>query len=242
MIKIDRISKSYGKQLVLDSIDLQFGKGESIALTGPNGSGKTTLIKAILSLVFPDSGDILVNDINIRTNASYRKQIGYMPQISRLPEHMKVGQLFAMIGSMRRDVAADRYDKELYHSFGIEKMKQKALGALSGGMRQKVSAALAFLFDPPILILDEPTAALDPVANEHLRQKITKAKDEGKLILITSHVLNDLEGLINRMIFMMEGKVLFQHSIEDLRMETGEQQLNKMIISKLKHTGHSWES
>ncbi|MCB0396461.1 MAG: ATP-binding cassette domain-containing protein [Flavobacteriales bacterium] len=242
MIKIENITKSYRKQVVLDAVDLQLQQGSCIALIGPNGSGKTTLIKSILGLVYPDNGSIRINNMDINSDASYRKSIGYMPQISRLPENMKVRQLFRMITLVREDIKPQQYDKELYQLFEIEKMEHKTLGSLSGGMRQKVSAALAFLFNPPVLILDEPTAALDPAANEYFRQKIYKAKNDNKLILITSHILSDLEGLVNQVVFMMDGKIRFHQPIVEISEETGESQLNKMIVSKLQENGLTWES
>lgn len=100
---------------------------------------------------------------------------------------------------------------------------------LSGGTRQKVSAALAFLFDPLVLILDEPTAGLDPVASELLKEKITAEKEKGKLVLITSHVLSELDDLVTRIIYMQEGKLLFNKTIEALRQDTGEGKLSKAI-------------
>jgi len=143
---------------------------------------------------------------------------------------------------MRVDVNSDQYDKELYDRFDIVKMEHKTLGTLSGGMRQKVSAALAFLFNPTILILDEPTAALDPAANEFFRQKIISAKQNDKLILITSHILNDLEGLVNKVTFIMEGSIRFNELVSKLFEETGENHLNKMIVSKLQKDGLTWEN
>lgn len=102
---------------------------------------------------------------------------------------------------------------------------------LSGGTRQKVSAALAFLFDPAVLILDEPTAGLDPVASEILKEKIIMEKEKGKLVLITSHILSELDDLVTRIIYMQDGKLLFHKSIEALRQDTGENKLSKAIAS-----------
>jgi Cu-processing system ATP-binding protein len=102
---------------------------------------------------------------------------------------------------------------------------------LSGGTRQKVSASLAFLFDPEVLILDEPTAGLDPVASEILKEKIIKEKQKGKLVLITSHVLSELDDLVTQVVYMQDGKLRFHKSIEALQQETGEEKLNKAIAS-----------
>src|SRR5690606_33855429 len=143
----------YDKQQVLDDINLEFKGGQSVALIGPNGSGKTTLIKSILGLVLADKGSIKVRNQNVSISPDYRKKIGYMPQLSRFPEQMRVGQLFSLIKKIRQDISQSDYDISLYNDFHIEKMEIKSLGALSGGMKQQVSAALAFLFKPEIIIL-----------------------------------------------------------------------------------------
>src|SRR5690606_34769501 len=146
MINIQSLNKNYGKQTVLKDINLSFKSGQSIALIGPNGSGKTTLIKIILGLVIADSGSIYVHEKDIRTGPDYRREIGYMPQMSRFPEQMKVLQLFRLMKDMRPDVPEDKYDLTLYESLKIDKIKNKNLGSLSGGMKQQVSAALAYYF------------------------------------------------------------------------------------------------
>src|SRR5690606_31038950 len=177
----------------LDNLNLQLNKGECIALIGPNGCGKTTLIKAILGMVLPNSGDIIFNGKNIKNDIEYRRHIGYMPQIGRYPENMTIGQVLVMIKSIRNiDETIDNY---LYEQFVIAKMLDKKMRTLSGGTTQKVSATLAFMFSPQVLILDEPTAGLDPIASEILKAKIMDAKNRGCLILITSHLLNELEDI-----------------------------------------------
>ncbi len=233
MITIEGISKTFGKQKVLDNISIDMKRGECIALIGPNGSGKTTLIKAILRLVLPDEGRIAVNGQTVRNHVEYRSHIGYMPQMSRLPENMNVRRLFLMIKNLRKDVDPKNYDTEIYRDFQIDSMAKKPMGKLSGGMKQKVSAALAFLFDPDILILDEPTASLDPVSSERLKEKIATGVEKGKLVIITSHNLSDLEGLVSRVVYLMDGRVHFDRSLEELQEQTGATRLNRMIVEML---------
>ena len=234
MISVKNISKRFGKLQVLKDFNLDFEFGNSYALMGPNGSGKTTLIKTILGMVIPDEGEITVGEQSIRGNVAYRKQIGYMPQIGHYPANMKIGQLFSMMKDIRPEVTS--FDLELYENFGLEEMKHKALGTLSGGTRQKVSAALAFLFDPEVLILDEPTAGLDPIAVEVLKSKIKKERKNGKLILITSHILSDLEELTNRAIYIFEGEVFFSDTIEELKELTGESRFSPAIAKLMEWT------
>ncbi|MAN86110.1 MAG: copper ABC transporter ATP-binding protein [Algoriphagus sp.] len=234
MISVHNISKKFGKLQVLNEFNLEFELGNSYALMGPNGSGKTTLIKTILGMVIPDSGDITVGSQSIKGDVSYRKQIGYMPQIGHYPANIKIGQLFSMMKDMRPEIK--NYDLELVEAFGLEEMKNKAMGTLSGGTRQKVSAALAFLFHPSILILDEPTAGLDPIAVELLKTKIKKERARGKLILIISHILSDLEELTNRAIYIYEGEVFFSNTIEELKEITGECKFSPAIAKLMEWT------
>ena len=230
MIIANNINKKFGKLKALDNVSVTCNKGECIALIGPNGSGKTTFIKSILGMVVYDSGFITFNGKNILHNWQYRSKIGYMPQIGRYPDNMSIGQLIDMMKDIRNDNVM-LLDEDLIKQFELEKLLHKRMRTLSGGTRQKVSASLAFLFNPEVLILDEPTAGLDPVAAEILKEKISKEKTSGKLILITSHILSELDDLITQVIYMQEGKLQFHKSIEMLRADTGQEKLSKAIAT-----------
>ncbi|MGZ3880863.1 MAG: ABC transporter ATP-binding protein [Flavisolibacter sp.] len=232
MIRIENINKRFKKLHALNGINARFEKGQVISLIGPNGSGKTTLIKSILGLVKPDNGQIFFNDEPISETVEYRKNIGYMPQIGRYPDNMKIGQLFRMLKNIRSE---KEWDEELFFRFKLDTIPDKSMKALSGGTRQKVSAALAFLFNPDVLILDEPTAGLDPLSSEVLKEKILAEKEKGKLILITSHVLSDLEDLTTDVMYLQDGKIIFAKSMAELRAETGEEKLGKAIAWMMKH-------
>ncbi len=231
MIIASNVSKKFGKLKALDNVSATCQKGECIALIGPNGSGKTTLIKSILGMVVPDSGFITFNEKNILHDWLYREKIGYMPQIGKYPDNMTIKQVIAMMKDIRQKKRQEDLDEELIYSFGLDKISDKRMRTLSGGTRQKVSATLAFLFKPDVLILDEPTAGLDPVASEILKEKITREKEKGKLILITSHILSDLDDLITQVIYMQEGRLLFHKSLNELKNDTGHVKLSKAIAS-----------
>ncbi len=233
MIKIKNLNKKFGKLQVLNNINLEFQKGECIALIGPNGCGKTTLIKTILGMVIPDSGEIECLGKPIKNEFEYRNKIGYMPQIGKYPDNMSIGQIIDMIKKIRNSTAVA--DQDLVGLFELERMFDKKMHTLSGGTTQKVSATLAFLFNPDILILDEPTAGLDPLASEILKEKIIKEKEQGKLILITSHLLSELDDLITEIVFMQDGQVYFHKKIDELQKETNEQKISKAIAQILKN-------
>lgn len=227
MIIASYVSKQFGKLKALDNVSVTCSRGECIALIGPNGSGKTTLIKSILGMVVPDTGFITFKKNNILHDWKYRDQIGYMPQIGRYPENMTIGQVLDMMKDIRN--VKTLLDEELINAFALNNLLNKRMRTLSGGTRQKVSAALAFLFNPDVLILDEPTAGLDPVASEILKEKIIAEKEKGKLLLITSHVLSELDDLVTQVIYMQEGKLIFHKTLEGLMHDTGEEKLAKAI-------------
>ena len=230
MIIANNINKQFGKLKVLNNVSVTCNKGECIALIGPNGCGKTTLIKSILGMVVCDSGFITFNGKNILHEWQYRSAIGYMPQTGRYPENMTIGQVLDMMKDIRNNKDTT-LDEELVIKFELKSLLHKRMRTLSGGTTQKVSAALAFLFNPAVLILDEPTAGLDPVAAEILKEKIIAEKAKGKLILITSHILSELDELITQVIYMQDGQLIFHKSIDDLRADTGQKKLSKAIAS-----------
>ncbi|MDO9375700.1 MAG: ABC transporter ATP-binding protein [Ferruginibacter sp.] len=233
MIEIKNIRKKFGKLTALDNVSVSFKRGECIALLGPNGSGKTTLIKSLLGMVVPDSGTIHFDHELITGKWRYRSRLGYMPQIGRYPENMTIAQVLDMMKDIRKK-EHQQYDEDLVKSFGLNNLMQKKMRTLSGGTTQKVSASLAFLFKPDVLILDEPTAGLDPLSSELLKQKIIKEKQAGKLILITSHVLSELDDLVTEVFYMQEGKLAFHKKLAVLREETGEHKLSKAIAKLMR--------
>src|SRR6478672_3610353 len=233
MIIATNVSKRFGKIYALDNISVTCNAGQAISLIGPNGSGKTTFIKSLLGMVVPDSGFITFNKQNITHDYKYRSRIGYMPQIGRYPDNMSIEQVFSMMKDIRKS-SDQTLDEELVASFELNKIMSKRMNTLSGGTRQKVSAALAFLFNPDVLILDEPTAGLDPVASEILKEKISKEKQKGKLVLITSHILSDLDDIVTEVIYLQDGEAIFFKPLEQLQKETGEDKLSRAIACLMK--------
>lgn len=227
MIKIENLTKKFGKNEALKGVELEMGSGSVIAIMGPNGSGKTTLLKCILGLVKADEGKIYVKNCLVNGECDYKRHIGYMPQYSCFPENLKVKEVMAMIKDIRGNNM--KYDEELAEKLKIAEMNDKQISQLSGGMKQRVSSAAAFLFNAEIIILDEPTAGLDPVSSEIVKNKILEEKQKGKLVIITSHIVSEVEAMADRIIYMLEGKIYFDETKEKLYSATGKQNLNKAI-------------
>jgi len=233
MIQIKGLQKKYGRIQALRGINLLFNLKQVVALVGPNASGKTTLIKCLLGMVIPDGGTIFFDGKDIKDDVQYKRRIGYMPQIGRYPDNMRMGYLFGMMKDLGKTRVTDTFDEELIKAFKLEEMFGKPMRALSGGTRQKVSAALAFLFNPEVIILDEPTAGLDPLASEILKQKIEKEKNAGKLIIVTSHIMSEVEEIADSIAYIVEGEALFYKSIAQIKTESGEERLGKALFHLL---------
>ena len=227
MIRVRELTKRFDGVYALRAVDLDIIPGRVTAILGPNGAGKTTLMKMILGLTRITDGKILVDGERIGDDPAYRARIGYMPQIARFPENLTAAELIAMLCDLRGEAA--ELDDDLVTRFGLSDQLGKPLRTLSGGTRQKVNAVLAFLFQPDLLILDEPTAGLDPVSSAVLKDKILEARNAGRTLIVTSHVLSDLDALADDIAFLIDGRVAFSGSVHDLKLRTRELSLERAI-------------
>ena len=230
MVSIQNLHKKFGKNIVLDGIDLNINDGGIFAVLGPNGSGKTTLIKSILGMVIPNKGTISVLGENIKNGSSYRQKIDYLPQIANFPGNLKVNELIKMIKDLR---GTKTTDDQLIGFFKLEPFLDKKLGNLSGGTKQKVNLVLAFMFDSPLIILDEPTSGLDPISLIRLKELIQLEKANGKTILITSHIMSFVEEVSDEIVFLLEGQIYFKGSIKELKPKTNQPDFEHAIASIL---------
>ncbi|RXQ96604.1 ABC transporter ATP-binding protein [Ancylomarina salipaludis] len=233
MIRIENLSKAYHKNQVLKDVNIKLDSNKIIAILGPNGSGKTTLIKSILGLVIAQEGDVKFNDQSIVGEWEYRKQISYLPQIARFPENLKVLELIALVKDIRQQEARDN---ELIQYFGLENELKKPLRNLSGGTRQKVNMVLAFMFDSPVIILDEPTVGLDPVAISRFKELLEREKAKGKLIIFTTHIMSLVQEISDEIIFLLEGDIYFQGSVQDLINQNGSTKLESAITNLIENS------
>ena len=231
MIELSHLTKRYGKLTILDNLDLRIDRGKVVGIVGPNGSGKTTLIKCILGLTRPDEGTITVNKHMLNGDWNYRQLIGYMPQYGNFPDNLTVYEIISMVKDLRRN--PDNVDRELYDSLALDQEKSKKIHTLSGGTRQKLSALIAFLFKPEILILDEPTAGLDPRSSRAVKDKILKERSAGKTFIITSHIMSELEELSDEIVFMLGGEIKFKGSVQSIIENTSGHKLESAVANMM---------
>lgn len=226
MIRLEGIRKRFGALTVLVGVDLHINAGRVTAIVGPNSAGKTTLIKTILGLTRADAGKVGIAGAPVNDDVAWRSAIGYMPQIARYPENLTGADLLAMMADLRQTPARD---VELIDSLGLRPYLEKPLRVLSGGTRQKINAALAFLFAPEILILDEPTAGLDPASSAVLKDKIRAEQARGRTFIVTSHVMSELDEVSDDVVLLADGRIRYAGPIVDLKRLTRQLSLERAV-------------
>ena len=229
MIEISKLTKRFGDHEVLRGVDLTVDRGRVMGIVGPNGAGKTTLIKTLLGLCQPTSGDILLDGRSIIGQEAYRAHIGYMPQIARFPENLTAAELFDMVRDLRGTPGV--LDASLLRGFALESQLDKPLRVLSGGTRQKINACLALLFQPSLLVLDEPTAGLDPLSSAILKDRLLSLRGDGVTVLVASHIMSELEELCDDVAFLLDGVTRFAGPIGELTSMTRQANLERAIAA-----------
>ena len=211
MICIRDLNKIYGNNRVLKDVSLTLNEPGVVAVLGPNGSGKTTLLKCLLGMVLPDSGEILFHGKSIRGQHAYRSQISYLSQIARFPDNLTAADLLRLMKEMRP--GSKTREGRFIDMFNLGSDLNKKMSNLSGGTRQKVNITLTLMHDDPVIILDEPSTGLDPLSLKRLKRFIQEEKDNGKLVLITTHILSLAEELASHVLFLLEGRIYFDGSL-----------------------------
>lgn len=207
LIKVDSVSKKYDSKYALKNVSVSVKTGDTVALIGPNGAGKTTFIESILNLKKPDEGSIHVFGIDILANKK--------KHLPRVGAHLQEVRLFPKITP--RDLLnffMQIFEKtadvdDIITSLELTEFVDKKIGDLSGGMRQRVSLALAMINDPDLILLDEPTVGLDPIARQDFWRLIERLQDQGKTILFTTHYMEEATTLANKVVMIHQGEVVF---------------------------------
>lgn len=234
-IEARNLTKRFGRLEVLRGVTLALAPGRITGLVGPNAAGKSTLIKSVLGLVKPDGGSLHVLGHRVNGDERYRRELGYMPQLAAFPENLTGAEVLEMLADLRGPGTPQ--DRSLLSAFGLEDQLGKPVRTLSGGTRQKLSAAVAFLFTPRLLILDEPTAGLDPVAAGIFKAKLAERRAAGAAVLLASHTLSELEELADDLVFLLEGQVRFQGPVAELLAQTGQQRLERAVAALMTEGG-----
>jgi ABC-type multidrug transport system ATPase subunit len=217
MLSVNNVSKSYGKFVVLKDINLEFTNG-IYGLLAPNGAGKTTLIKILATLLFPTQGEVLYEGKDIiKMDEDYRDVLGYLPQDFGYYKNYSPKKYLLYLAALKgveQKIAKNKVP-ELLKIVGLEDVEDKKMKKFSGGMIQRVGIAQAMLNDPKILILDEPTAGLDPKERVRFRNLISElARD--RIVILSTHIVSDLESVANEIILIKDGTIAYKDSIESI--------------------------
>lgn len=227
MLSVRGLNKTYGKQIILHHIDIDIPRSSIFALLGPNGSGKTTFLKSVLGIVHPSSFETIQSDVN-------KDRIGYMPQQPNFPPNMRVSELLELVQKLRKKPGI--YLEHLLSGLGIQSFCNKAMRELSGGMRQKVNIAQAFMFENSLFLLDEPTLGLDPHTTFLFKKLIQERREKGATILMTSHIMSEVEELADTLALLVDGRVHLQDSPQAIKTQaqtdTLEQALHHYWVEK----------
>lgn len=227
-VTVHALRKRFGRLHVLQGVDVALEPGRVTALVGPNASGKSTLIKCILGLVRPDAGRVEVLGERVGADPHYRRLIGYMPQTASFPENLTGHEVLDLLADLRPGETPD--DEDLRERLGLtDATLSQAVRVLSGGTRQKLNALVALRYRAPILILDEPTASLDPVASAALKDLVRARAGADDAVLLTSHVMAEVEELADDLVYFVEGRVRFHGTLDELRLRTGERRVERAV-------------
>lgn len=218
VVKTDRLTKRYGSTVGIDSLNLELGAGEIFGFIGPNGAGKTTTIRLLLDLIRPTSGSATVFGMEVRRSAmEIRSRSGYLPGNISLFDRLTSEELFDWLGRFR--VGYQR-SAALALAERLTLDCSRRIGELSTGNRQKVGLVQAFMHRPELLILDEPTAGLDPVVRREFRELLAEVQRDGATVLLSSHVLAEVEGICDRVGTIVDGRLTGTTAMEDLELLT----------------------
>jgi Cu-processing system ATP-binding protein len=219
VIRYEGFAKSYGRVLAVGGLDLEVRAGETLALIGPNGSGKSTTLKAAVGLVRPTLGRVLVGGVDAVQGPGARERLGYLPQRISFPEGVTAGEAMRFYARLRGTPAAEV--ERLLGRVGLADAAGRVTDGFSGGMRQRLGLAIAMLGRPNVVLLDEPSAALDPTGALLVRDLIAEIAAEGTTVLLSSHDLAEVDALADRVAIFVSGRVSASGTIAELEGRAG---------------------
>ncbi len=217
LARLDHVTRRFGEVTAVDDVSLDIQPGAILGLLGPNGAGKTTLISLLQGLRRPSAGTVELFG-GSPSDASNRQALGSTPQETALPPTLKVGEVIDFVGAH----FADRVPTaELTAEFGLETLLKRQTGSLSGGQKRRLSVALAFVGNPRLVLLDEPTTGLDVDARRALWDAVRRQHDRGATVVVTSHYLEEIEALAERVVVMGQGRVLADDPLDAVLARVG---------------------
>ena len=216
-MQLDGVHKSYGNVRALSGLDVTLGAGEIHAFLGSNGAGKTTAISIMTGLRRADSGSVEVLGADPR-DSTVRRRIGLTPQESGFPNNLRVSEVLRLV---RAHYPTPLSDNDLFASFPLQSVWQRQTGGLSGGQKRSLAVALAFVGNPDLVFLDEPTTGLDVTARQALWQAVRGYRNGGGTIVLTTHYLEEAEALASRVVVMSKGRAVAGGTIDEIRARVG---------------------
>lgn len=216
ILECQKLTKKYGNFFALSNVDLSLERGKIVGLLGPNGSGKTTLIKLANGLLTPTDGHIMIN--GLEPGPATKKIVSYLPDRSFFNGHMTVNHLLAYYADFYRNFSTERALKMLD---ALEIDKNKRLNALSKGAQEKVQLVLVMSRDADLYILDEPIGGVDPAARDYILRTILSNYSENATVLISTHLITDIEQVLDHVIFLQNGQISLNASVDEIRTEYG---------------------
>ena len=244
VIKCENLLKTYPRELgspahvAINGVSFDLPKGETLGLIGANGAGKSTCIHLLMDFIRPDAGDVKVFDQPV-ANASMRSLIGYLPEIASFPANLTVLDMLRFAGSSCGLLNSDirLRGSSLLRELELWEVRKRPLRSYSKGMQQRASFAVALINDPELLILDEPMSGLDPVGREKIISLIMKLKQQRKTILFCSHILEDVDRLVDRLLVLHHGCKLYDGSVEELCGQEQVKTINEAFLSVIRKDG-----
>ncbi|MBR2548055.1 MAG: ABC transporter ATP-binding protein [Eubacterium sp.] len=216
-IEIENLSKAFGSVIALDNVSLELDKGQIVGLLGPNGSGKTTLIKILTGLLTPGSGEVRIN--GLKPGVETKKMVAYLPDRNALPDYMTSQQLIRMYSDFFSDFNAAKAEKML-GELGVD-MKQE-MRKMSKGTKEKLQLCLVMAREADVYLLDEPIGGVDPATRDYILKTIISNYNEEAVVVISTHLIQDIESVLDDVIFLKEGRVVLHEQADAIREEKGE--------------------
>ena len=231
-IEINNLNKSFGSILAVKNINFKIDKGTIIGLLGPNGCGKSTTMGMMLGLIKPTSGTVLINGQNIENNrTNLLEKMNFISPYIELPKKLTVEENLEVYGRLYGVKNLESKISELMEKLNLTQFKKRKTGELSSGQKNRVSLAKALVNDPEILLLDEPTASLDPDVSDYIRTFIEDfASNKGATILLASHNMNEVERLCHEVMMMKNGEIIDRGTSSDLINKHGRKNLEEVFL------------